>query len=159
MLDFLYDTEYLRDMENDFGIIPIPKADEAQKDYHTQIGTSTSMFFIPKTTTDADLTSKVCEALSFYSSKLVGPTYYKVALKDKYTRDETVQEMLAIICTSAQMDFTFAYSTLFDPFPNTIVENRPANPINGNLASFYASKSKPWQATIDKIVEAYANIE
>ncbi|MGN1409657.1 MAG: hypothetical protein ACI4XJ_05715, partial [Eubacteriales bacterium] len=45
MLDFLYDTEYLRDMENDFGIIPMPKADEAQKDYHTQIGTSTSMFF------------------------------------------------------------------------------------------------------------------
>ncbi|MGN1408733.1 MAG: hypothetical protein ACI4XJ_01015, partial [Eubacteriales bacterium] len=85
--------------------------------------------------------------------------YYEVALKDKYTRDETVQEMLEIIRESAQMDFTFAYSTMFDPFPNTIVENRPGNPINGNLASFFASITKPWQAKIEKIVEAYANIE
>ncbi len=102
MLDFLYDTEYLRDMNDDFGIVPMPKADEEQQNYHTQIGTSTSMFFVPKTTASPDLTSKVCESLSYYSSKNVVPAYYEVALKDKYTRDEVVQEMLEIIRQSAR---------------------------------------------------------
>ncbi len=159
MLDFLYDTEYLRDMNDDFGIVPMPKANEEQQSYHTQIGTSTSMFFVPKTTANPTLTSKVCEALSFYSSENVVPAYYEVALKDKYTRDEAVQEMLEIIRQSAQMDFTFAYSTTFVDFPNTIVECRDGNPVNGNLASYFASKTPAWQGTVDKIMEAYAKIQ
>ncbi len=159
MLDFLYDTEYLRDMNDDFGIVPMPKANEEQQSYHTQIGTSTSMFFVPKTTANPDLTSKVCEALSFYSSGDVVPAYYEVALKDKYTRDEAVQEMLEIICQSAQMDFTYAYSTTFVDFPNTIVECREGNSVNGNLASYFASKTPAWQGTVDKIMEAYAKIQ
>ena len=62
------------------------------------------------------MTAMVCEALSYYSMKDVTPNYYEVALKEKYTRDEDVKSILEIVRDGAQMDFTFAYSTLFEPF-------------------------------------------
>ncbi len=63
------------------------------------------MFFIPKTTNDSELAAKVCEALSFY---------------------------IEIIRQSAQMDFTFAYSNTFSPYPNLITQCRPGDTLNGN---------------------------
>ncbi len=160
MTTFLYATDYLRDMKTDFGIVPYPKRDENQEKYHTQIGTSTSMFFVPQTTADPKLTSMVCEALSYYSRKDVTPAYYEVALKEKYTRDEEVKEMLEIIRDSAQMDFTFAYSTAFSPFINTLFEYYPGETEKADhIASFYASKKSAWEATLADIVKAYSEID
>lgn len=159
MNNFLYATETLRDMESDFGIIPYAKRDEDQENFHTQIGTSTSMLFVPATNPDLDLTSMVCEAFSYYGYKDLTPAYYEVALKNKYTRDTDVQDMLNIIRDSAQMDFTFAYSTSFDPFINTLFEFGKGNTRNENLASYYATNLSKWQATMDEIIEAYSNLD
>ena len=160
MTTFLYATDYLRDMKSDFGIVPYPKRDENQENYHTQIGTSTSMFFVPKTTADPELTSMVCEALSYYSRKDVVPAYYEVALKEKYTRDEEVKEMLDIIRDSAQMDFAFAYSTAFNPFINCLTEFYPnEGEKQDHIASFYASKKPNWDATLQEIVEAFNELD
>lgn len=160
MTTFLYATDYLRDMKSDFGIVPYPKRDENQENYHTQIGTSTSMFFVPRTTADPELTSMVCEALSFYSRKDVVPDYYEVALKEKYTRDEEVKDMLDIIRDSAQMDFTFAYSTAFSPFINTLLEFYPnETDKQDHIASYYASKKPAWEKTLADIVEKYSEID
>ena len=154
MCQFLYVTEYLRDMKSDFGIIPVPKYDENQENYHTQIGTSTSMFFIPRTTNDLDLTSMVCEALSYYSWRDVVPAYYEIALKEKYTRDEDVKEMLELIRNSAQMDFTFAYSTLFSPFPNMVLPTT-SDEVKTDYVSEYESHKSSWQSVIDNLVASY----
>jgi len=154
MCDLLYDTEYLRDMSSDYGIVPYPKRDAEQKDYHTQIGTSTSMFFVPITTSDVTLTSQVCEALSYYSSVDVVPAYYEVALKEKYTRDEDAKEMLEIIRDSAQMDFTFAYHTIFNPFINAVTVTA-----KNDIASYYATNKPKWEGTLNALLESYASLE
>ncbi|MCQ2431857.1 MAG: hypothetical protein MJ175_04550 [Clostridia bacterium] len=44
--------ELLRDMKSDFGIIPMPKLDESQKDYHTFAHDGSSAFAIPTTEED-----------------------------------------------------------------------------------------------------------
>ncbi|MBQ7301918.1 MAG: hypothetical protein IJW77_18970 [Clostridia bacterium] len=156
--EFLYGTDYLRDMKSDFGIVPQPKRDEAQTQYHTQVGTSTSTFFIPTTVTDAELTSMVCEALSYYSWLEVIPAYYEVALKEKYNRDDTVKEMLNIIRDSAEVNFTFAYSTMFNPSINELLPSYWQK-ANNDVASWYAKNEKSWTKTIESIVEQYQDIE
>lgn len=156
--EFLYGTDYLRNMTSDFGIIPQPKRDEMQTAYHTQVGTSTSTLFIPVTTPDAELTSMVCEALSYYSWLEVVPSYYEVALKEKYTRDDTVKEMLNIIRNSAEVNFTFAYSTMFNPFINEMLPSI-YHKDRKDLASWYAKNEKSWTKTIQSLVEAYQEIE
>ncbi|MGM9626308.1 MAG: hypothetical protein ACI3XM_11455 [Eubacteriales bacterium] len=152
--EFLYATDYMRDMQSDFGIVPLPKRDEAQESYHTQIGTSTSLYFIPTTTNNPELTSMVCEAMCYYSYLDVIPTYYEVALKEKYTRDETVKEILNIIRSSATIDFTFAYSTMFTPFPNCLL-SPPSETVASDIEKYRAK----WEKVIDGLIEAYALIE
>ena len=100
----------------------------------------------------------VCEALSYYSMKDVTPNYYEVALKEKYTRDEDVKNMLEIIRDGAQMDFGFAYSTLFDPFPNVLTEFRSSYVID-NITTYYAKYQQKWQATLEDIVEKYSTLD
>lgn len=157
MCQFLYCTEYLRDMKSDFGIIPVPKYDEAQEKYHSQIGTSTSMFFIPRTTNDLDLTSMVCEALCYYSWRDVVPAYYEIALKEKYTRDEDVKEMLELIRNSAQMDFTFAYSTIFSPFTNMVLPTVETD-VSTDYMSKYESHKSAWQSVLDSLIDSYSKL-
>ncbi len=158
LCEFLYGTDYLRDMQSDFGIVPIPKRDESQTDYHTQVGTSTSTFFVPVTVQDSALTAMVCEAMSYYSWREVVPAYYEVALKEKYTRDETVKKMLNIIRDSAEVNFTFAYSTMFTPGINELLPSY-WQPQNTDIASWYAKNESKWMKVIEKLTETYANIE
>ena len=147
----------LRDMESDFGILPLPKRDEAQEDYHSQVGTASAMLFVPETVPDVSMTGMVAEAMNYYSYKEVIPAYFEIALKEKYTRDETVKTMLDIIRDSAQVNFTFAFSTMFSSPPNKIM------PLQKNasrdIASAYARYSKSWQKTLDKLLEAYLEAE
>jgi len=156
MCGFIYYTEYLRDMENDYGIVPLPKRDENQDNYHTQIGTSTSMFFIPITTNSEELTSKVCEALSYYSYANVVPVYYETALKEKYARDTEVKEMLDIIRDTAMLDFTFAYSTMFtSSLATNMVLCASKNP-RENIVSHFESKFSAMQSTLESIIDTYS---
>lgn len=147
----------LRDMETDFGILPLPKRDEAQEAYHSQVGTASAMCFVPKTAPDVSMTGMVAEAMNYYSYKEVIPAYFEIALKEKYTRDETVKKMLDIIREGAEVNFTFAFSTMFTPFPNTIM------PLSKNasrdIASAYAKYTNSWKKTLDNLLEAYSDAE
>ena len=148
-LSYLYitESELMRNMKSDFGIVPYPKYDSAQGKYYTQIGTATNVMFIPKTASDIDLTCRVMEALSYYGMQDVVPAYYEIALRDKYTRDADVPEMLGLIRDGMTMDFASAFSTCFSPQTNSLM-----TPDNGdNLASTMASGMSKWVAALEKL--------
>ncbi len=86
----------LRSMETDFGIIPYPKWDTDQDQYHSRV----SYFFslvIPITCKDTGLTGAVLELMNCYSANEVIPAYYDQSLQGKIARDEESQRMLDII--------------------------------------------------------------
>ena len=96
---FFIDTftyvEQLRNMQADFGILPVPKYDEEQQEY----GHAVSIHFssglsVPKTTLDPSRTSVILEALAAESKYTVIPEYYDVTLKEKELRDEESKAML-----------------------------------------------------------------
>ncbi len=89
-------TKGMRDMETDFGIIPVPKYDEAQEKYW-QVSPNAHALYIPATITDPEFTGAVMEELAYQSGKYLIPAYYDVLLKGKTTRDEESLEMLDII--------------------------------------------------------------
>ena len=96
----------LREMESDFGIVPYPLYDDKQEDY---ISYNFGTFFlaIPKSVKDPQLSAVVLEALNAESYKSVGPAYFEVNMKDKYSRDKTTMEMLDMIIDRIYFDFTF----------------------------------------------------
>ncbi len=158
MVNFIYSTEYLRDMKDDYGIVPMPKFDEKQEQYTTQLGTSTAMLCVPATTKDVTLTSKVMEALAYYTSELVVPKYYEVALKEKYARDADMAEMLDIIRAGATFDFVFMYgSGCLKQTPNA--HFRFTGNFQTNLSSTFASLEAEFTASVEKLAETYASLE
>ncbi len=151
---YLYNTESLRDMKEDFGIIPYPKYDENDS-YHTQIGTTTQAFFIPITAKDPERSAVVLENMGYESMKNVIPAYYEVTLKDKYARDEQVRGMLDLIRESAKMDFAFAYNTCFTPQFSMFLTDMLSPAAAKNPASYFEQNHTAWEAQLGKIAESY----
>lgn len=138
-------VEGMRDMSVDYGIVPLPKYDEAQETYNSQIATSTSALYLPTTAENPEMLGAVMEALGFYSYTEVVPTYYETALNVKYARDDTVQEMLTLIRENASTNIDFSYNTIFwtnDVF-NQALEDK-------DIASWYAGMESSTQATLDQ---------
>ena len=157
MCNFIYSTEYLRDMKDNYGILPMPKYDDNQEKYVSQLGTSTAMLFVPTTTKDIELTSKVMEALSYYPNQMVVPKYYEVALKDKYARDDDIAEMLDIIRDGAAFDFLFVYGTSLQGAPNSYFRFYDTN--TSDLASTFASNETNFKTSLEEMIEKYSEID
>ena len=102
---FLKDSQRFRTMETDFGILPYPKYDEAQKNYKTFSKAGFAAFAIPSTASDREFSEIMLEALCAESYKKVIPAYYDIALKNKYARDDDSAEMLDIIREGFDYDF------------------------------------------------------
>lgn len=99
-------TTYLRDMEDEFGIIPLPKADESQSEYYTWMNlNNSSTLAIPLSNHNLEMTGMICEALAAESMTTLTPAYYETTLSGKVARDEDSIAMLDIILNSVVFDF------------------------------------------------------
>ncbi|MCL1793966.1 MAG: extracellular solute-binding protein [Oscillospiraceae bacterium] len=106
----LYVLDSLRNMDDDFGILPLPKYSEAQEKYHTDVNSySGYMIAIPKTSSNPERTSVILEALAAESRYTLLPAYYDITLQRKYTRDEESGAMLDILFTTTVYDSGSAY--------------------------------------------------
>lgn len=109
----LYYVPYISDMEDDFGIIPIPKHDGAQDRYYS---TSSTFLFVPASSLSEGEKGKqlgtILDALGAYSKDYVTPAYYDKLLKRGGTYDEDSAEMLDIIFENRSFDLgsVFAYA-------------------------------------------------
>lgn len=99
-----------REMEDDFGILPYPKLDEAQQNYNSLIAPYNSMYTcVPLVQADADRTGVITEALAYHGQKIVLPAYYDVSLVGQSTRDDESSEMLDIIFDNLVFDIGFIF--------------------------------------------------
>lgn len=106
----------LREMEDDFGVVPMPKLDESQQEYTTCAHNGFSTMSLLTTTQCADALAATIEAMAAESYRYVTPAYYETALKVKYSRDDETSQMLDMIRDSITFDFGYVYNgTLGEP--------------------------------------------
>lgn len=120
MIDKLHSIESfsLRNMQSDYGILPFPKYDERQDEYHTFADENYTVFAIPTTCLDKDMTGAVLEALASYSYRYTAPAYLNVALKGKYMNDPQSRKMLGIAVDGFTVDSAWIYrDTLAGKYP------------------------------------------
>ncbi|MBQ4605213.1 MAG: extracellular solute-binding protein [Clostridia bacterium] len=100
-----------RDMEDDFGFLPLPKWDEQQENYRTSVNTWTAGYIgVPKTIADPDRTGFMMEAMAYMSNKHVRPAAYDNMLFAKVARSEEAAEMLDIIYDSVYLDANYVFN-------------------------------------------------
>lgn len=146
-------TEYLRNMDADFGIIPVPMYDESQSGYISS-NLGTPYFSIVTTARDIDMSAIILEALNAESYKQVRPVYYDIAVKGKYSRDTDSEEILDVIMDGCYIDFAFVNTA----FLSGIAEAIFTKIVEGaaDISSFVASKEASTQRALDKMLETYS---
>ena len=142
----------LRDVEFEFGIVPLPKYDENQDGYHTLA--STQMLLLPSDMDDPEFVGVVLEALSFESYQQVVPQLYEAVYQNKYLRDSESEQMFDLIRGSLVYDSMWNYGNGGDfsyLIGNTVGEK------NIDIASFIAANIAKAQAELDKVYEDIEN--
>lgn len=100
----------LREMESDFGILPMPKLSASQENYHSTIAPYHSQYIcVPLIQNDVERTGTVTEALAYYGKQIVTPAYYDISLTGQSLRDEESEEMLDIVFDSLMYDIGYCY--------------------------------------------------
>ena len=140
----------MREMESEYGLLPLPKLDEAQTDYCTTINQGNcSTVTVPISCQDPDGVGFMLEALAHESQKTLTPAYFDVALQRKYMSDEESRETLAIILANRTIDLAvaFGWGDIFSNLSSMTTSK------NTDFASKYASISPTIESSMQKFVE------
>ncbi len=147
-------VERMRNMESPFGILPVPKLDENQKEYkiHYQANIGGAMS-VPTTVLDTELVGKVLEDMSYLSMKTVKPAYMDVLLEGKFLRDEESLVTLEIMFDSYYSDIGFMTGSSGVTILNELrsyVQNNTTD-----IASRIEKKAKAYNKSLGKIIDTY----
>ena len=148
-------TESLGEMEDTYGILPLPKFDENQEGYYTNAWDQFSVFAIPLTITDADkeVTGIIFEALCAESYKTVFPAYYDQALKSRYSAEPATAEIIDLIMAGRKLEFTFQFGEQLSSLPYMFRQMLASN--STDIASTYKTRQKALNKVMEKMIESY----
>lgn len=143
----------MRDMESEFGILPMPKYDEAQEGYHHAVNQDVAAsYVIPADNIAYESTGYIMDALGAASKNYLTPAYVEKMLKGKVSRDAESQDSLAIIFNTIRYDIglvgDFGYSTMLKGM---------ANSGNTDLASAYARSSRAIVKSADRMISKFSD--
>ena len=142
----------MRNMAQEFGVVPMPKYDENQKQYRTLLHDQFTVLCVPTTIQNrADEVSAILEALSSTSYRLVKPAYYETTLRTKIAQDPQSAEMMDVVIDNIYIDagiiYTNALSSFHDKFRQIMGTKK------NTVVSDYARLSKSADRALQKMVE------
>ena len=102
-------VERMRESESDFGVVPMPKASDAQKDYaiHVQANVGSMLCFPRSAAQNAERIGQVMEDMAYISYRDVMPAYMDKCIDGKAIRDKESLVCLEIIRSSYYCDLGF----------------------------------------------------
>lgn len=144
----------LRDMDDNFGILPFPtydekEAGEAYSSYSNGIGCP---FFVPNSGLDTDRVGYVFEALCYYYYYDIIPEYLETVAFTKQIRDDDSLEMLQMMSENHIIDLASGYwwESTYAPFYNIFCNNV------GDFVSTYQKQEAAINNAIEKLSTAFA---
>ena len=150
--------ENIRGMEEEFGVVPMPKFDEAQKEYRTLLHDQFTVFSILDTVKSdrLDEVGAVLEAMSAISYKLLRPAYYETTLRTKIAKDPQSARMFDIIIDNIYIDagiiYTISLSTFHSYFREIIGSKE------NTVISKYKSVSKMTERSLNAMCKKLERI-
>ena len=153
------ENDMMRNMTHQFGVVPMPKFDENQKEYRTLLHDQFTVICVPTTVKDdrLDEMSAVLEALCATSYKTVKPAYYETTLRTKIAQDPQSAEMMDMIIDNIYIDagiiYTNALSTFHDKFRQIMGSKK------NTVASQYKRVAVQAEKALIKMVEKLEKID
>ena len=136
-------------MKDEYGVLPLPKFDETQKDYiATAQEWCATMVMVPVNCPDTERTSIILDAMSSAAMNTITPAYYDVVLRGKLTRDTESAAMLDLIFDSRTFDVVYAFNWggIFSAATGTV--KNTTNTIASDLASVAPAVEEAYKQTL-----------
>lgn len=109
-IDNLYHYDTLREMSDDYGVVPMPKG-PGQKDYYSLVSHNAGIICVPKTITDEEKTGMILQSLSFeaYAEREI----FINQVSNMFWRDEESADMArSFIIPSMTGDISYLWHTV-----------------------------------------------
>ncbi len=156
-----YTDEMIRNMEDPYGVLPMPVLDEGMA-YMSAAGTVNGQSAVLPTTLPAEkaeMVGAVLESLSIEAYRTVIPAWYEVALKSKYADTERDADMIDVIYNSIDTSFIMIADKLLGSgsFFYTMIGAKERDP--GEFASYYEKQSKTLLKKWDSMLASFAELE
>ncbi len=135
-----------RVMEDEFGILPIPKYyDHQDRYYHTVSQGNASSMCVPVGLADTEDVGLIISAVAEMSLQKVTPAYYDVQLKYRDSHDDESGEMLDIIFASRTFDLgaAFNWGSLLTQYTS----------LDANIASRFEANLSAAQTKMEEMIE------
>ena len=143
----------LREMDNDFGIVPVPKFNSAQSDYRSFVNGASSMLCVPTSVAESrrEFVSIMIEGFASESYRTVTPTLMETYLRRKITRDADSSDMIEYIVRNRVFDM--AYVNMHDGVGSYVRDllKKGATSISSELDKY----KKSAKTKIEKIVKSF----
>ncbi|MCL2488419.1 MAG: hypothetical protein FWE80_07025 [Oscillospiraceae bacterium] len=142
----------MREMEADWGVLPMPKYDEDQEKYMSTVDWNGSVMGVTKTQTEPDKLGRLLDAIGFYAmdlEKIYWPDY-----EETYWRhDEDARIVAEYVCHSGQYDMALLMANA-----NGDIFGRPMgivfDAMFGNTKDF-SSEVERYKEAIDYALDKY----
>lgn len=144
---------FLRDMEDDYGVLPNPKYDEAQANYSTCVSGAGSMVVVPVSCTDPAFVGAMLEGMAALSYDMITPDLIDVLASTKNVRDEESSEIVQMIIRNRNFDTARMHDISIDGY----VENQ-LRAKSQDVASYFAKNEKIWNKNCEKLNSNYAKL-
>ncbi|MBR2479552.1 MAG: extracellular solute-binding protein [Clostridia bacterium] len=112
----IYVTDYIGVMMTNYGLLPMPKLDEAQANYRTGVQDGMHLYCIPVDVADPSQNGLITEALAAESYRSLLPVYFEVVIKTEYSQDQKDSQMIDIIYDSIVFDMGVTYNDTLKVF-------------------------------------------
>lgn len=152
----LHDIEKFRNMDSDFGILPVPKLTEGNQGYGSTVNQYHGQAIaIPATVADSERNGIILEALTAKSKYTLIPAYYERTLQRKVSRDDESAAMLDIIFESHVYDAGYVYN--FGNYAWDIIYMTMTQ--KTDIASLYEKAENRANKDIDKLIANLQKLE
>jgi hypothetical protein len=141
----------MRNMEQEYGVVPMPKYDENQSEHYTLLHDQFTVLTIPSTVVGdrAREVSAVLEAMSSASYNIVKPVYYEETLRTKIAADPTAADMMDIITQNVYIDAGILYISVLGSYHHAF-RNIVSSGINSATAT-YKGKNKACEKSLQSL--------
>ncbi|MBQ8258831.1 MAG: hypothetical protein IJY97_04630 [Clostridia bacterium] len=146
-------NQALRAMNDSYGLLPLPKYNAEQQNYHTAVQDAYSIMSVMSTSKQIEAVGTVLEEWNYRSYMDILPVYCEVIMKNRYLANVESGMIFDIIRNSAKFNTGMIYSSELDGIANM---NRDVAKSGVNsFASTYKQKQKIYARKISDLLKYF----
>lgn len=145
-------SKSLKEVDFEFGIVPVPKYNSDQENYSTVLGFPYTLYCISAGSKKADAAALTLECMASESYRQITPVLFEESMKFKYASDNKTAQMYDILRETVSFDIGRIFTMSFDKITYQYFRNS----VSSAGASDYSSAVKAKVRVLERLVENFS---